>query len=88
MERVEISAAELNLPAIINQVRRDRVPIELSDGQVPVARIVPIEKTHSMAELEQALRTTSRLGTDSEDFARDVLSVRQDLGELDDPWGS
>ena len=88
MERIEISAANINLSEIVKQVSRDRVSIELADGQVPLARIVPIEKSHSMVELDRALRANVRLGDDAKDFASDVQSARNSLGELDDPWES
>lgn len=88
MERIEISTAKLNLSEIVNHVSRDRVIIELSERQVPLARIIPIDRTPSMADLDRALRDSTRLGEDAESFARDVLSARQFLGELDDPWES
>lgn len=88
MERIEISTTTISLSEIAKQVSRNRVPLELSEGHVPLARIVPIEKLHSLAELDRALRNSSRLGEDTEAFARDVLSIRQSLGELDDPWES
>ena len=88
MERIEITTTNFSLSDIVKHVSRDRVIVELSDGQVPVARIVPIDKPQSMSNLDQALRGCVRLGEDAESFAEDVLSVRQSLGELDDPWES
>lgn len=88
MEKIELSNTDISLSDIVKHVSRDRVTIELSDGQVPLARIVPIAKTQTMTELDRALRDCSRLGDDAESFARDVLSVRQSIGELDDPWES
>ena len=88
MERIEISSTNFSLADIVKHVSRDRVTIELSDGQVPLARIVPIAKSQTMTELDRALRETCRLGDDSESFANDVLSQRQLNGELDDPWES
>ena len=41
-----------------------------------------------MVDLDRALRDCTRLGSDAEQFALDVLSVRQSIGELDDPWES
>lgn len=88
MERIEISTTTISLSQVAKQVCRNRVPLELSEGHVPLARIVPIDKPHSLAELDRALRENSGLGNDTEAFARDVLSIRQSLGELDDPWAS
>lgn len=88
MEKIEISNTNISLSDIAKHVSRDRVTIELSDGQVPLARIVPIAKARTMTELDRALRDCNRLGDDAESFAIDVLSVRQSIGELDDPWES
>ena len=88
MERIEISTANINLSEIVKQVARDRVSVELSEGQVPLARIVPIDQPHSMTDLNRALVECTRLGEDAEAYALDVLSVRNSIGELDDPWES
>jgi hypothetical protein len=87
MERIDITS-NISLSDIANHVSRDRVSVELSDGQVALARIIPIDKPQSMAGLDRALRDCIRLGEDAEQFAQDVLSVRQSIGELDDPWES
>ena len=88
MERIDISAANINLSEIVKHVLRDRISVELSEGQIPLAKIVPIDTTRSMADLDRALRESARLGEDAEAYALDVLSVRQSIGELDDPWES
>lgn len=88
MERIEISTVNVSLSELVKHVSRDRVIVELSDGEVPLARIVPIDKPQSMSDLDRALRNCSRLGEDATPFADDVLSVRQSMGELDDPWES
>jgi len=88
MEKIEISNTNISLADIVKHVSRDRVTIELSEGHVPLARIVPIAKIQTMTELDRALRASSRLGDDAESFAHDVLSLRQSIGELDDQWES
>jgi hypothetical protein len=88
MEKIEISTANLSLSDVARHVSRDRVVVELSDGKVPLARMIPIEKSYSMHDLDRALRECPRLGEDAGSYANDVLSVRQSIGELDDPWES
>jgi len=88
MERIEISIVNVSLSDIVKHVSRDRVTVELSDGEVSLARIIPVARTRSMAELDRALRERIRLNDDAESFAEYVLSVRQSIGELDDPWES
>ena len=53
MERTEISAI-VSLSDIVKHVSRDRVSVELSDGQVPLAWIVPVDKPQSMSDLDRA----------------------------------
>ncbi len=88
MERIEISSAHISLSELVKHVSRDQVSIELAEGSVPLAKIVPIASKRSMADLDQALRENSKLGDDADGFAQDVLSVRRSIGELDDPWES
>ncbi len=88
MERIEISTTDLNLSEVVYLVSKSRTTVELSDGQVPLVKMIPIEKPHSMAELDRELRNCTRLCDDANTFGQDVLSVRQLLGELDNPWES
>jgi hypothetical protein len=55
MERIEISNPNVSLSDIVKHVSRDRISVELSDGQVPLAIIVPIDKPTTMADLDRAL---------------------------------
>ena len=77
MERIEISSKTIDLMAIVRRVSSDRVLVELTEGQVPLVQIVPVEQPHSMAELDRALRATPRLADDANSFAADVLADRQ-----------
>lgn len=88
MQRIDLTTTSMSLAEMVKQVSRDRVPFEISEQQVPLARIVPIDAEHSLADLERALRELPRLGDDAEEFEREVLSTRISLGELDDPWES
>jgi len=88
MERIELSTTTCSLSDVARQVCRAHVPLELTEGEIPVARIVPVDRPRSMEELDRALREIPPLGDDSETFAQDVLSIRETLGELDDPWAS
>ena len=87
MEQIEVSAAGIRLAELVKRVSQDRIVVELADHATPLARIVPLERPHTLAELDQALRTCE-LGNDAEAFAADVLAARQSHGELDNPWES
>jgi hypothetical protein len=86
MERVEIS--DVNLVDVVKHVARDQVAVELADGQVPLAKLIPIGKKSSMSDLDRALRKNLPLVEGDQAFAQDVLSVRDSLEKLDDPWAS
>ncbi|MDZ4847993.1 MAG: hypothetical protein SGI77_01745 [Pirellulaceae bacterium] len=86
MEKHEILASNIDWPNLVRHVARDRVVVELAEGQVPVARLVPIERPKTFADLDRALRSLPRLGDDAEQFKADVNQVRSSLKELDDPW--
>jgi hypothetical protein len=66
MEKIEISNTNISLSEIAKHVSRDVVAIELSDGQVPLARVVPISKTQTLTELGRALRALPSLADDAE----------------------
>jgi antitoxin (DNA-binding transcriptional repressor) of toxin-antitoxin stability system len=88
MERHEISAEAIDWPSLVRHVVRDRVTVELADGEKPIAMLVPIEPPRTMADLDRALRQLPRLGEDAERFESDVQEVRSSMKELDDPWES
>ena len=86
MERHEILLSKINWPDLIRHVVRDKVVVELSEGQIPIARLVPIEEPKGLAELDRALRQLSPLGNVAECFEADVNEVRSSMRKLDDPW--
>jgi|GEM_PF-1119556 len=88
MERHEISTEKIDWPSLVRHVVRDRVVVELADGELPIAMLVPIERPRTMADLDAALRQLPRLGEDATSFEADIQEVRASMGELDDPWES
>lgn len=88
MEKIDISSANISLSELVKHVSRDGVSVELSESEVPLARIVPIETVASMIELDRAMRASPSLQEDAVPFADDILSVRREAIELDDPWES
>ena len=67
---------------------RDRVVVELAEGQNAVARLIPVESPKSLAQLDLALRQLPPLGDDAECFEVEVREIRASMMELDDPWES
>ncbi|MDZ4850439.1 MAG: hypothetical protein SGI77_14230 [Pirellulaceae bacterium] len=88
MERHEFLSSKIDWPNLVRHVVRDRVVVELAEGQIPVARLIPIESPKTLADLDRALRKLPTLGDDAEYFERDVIEVRSSMKDLDDPWES
>ncbi len=88
MERHEILSPTINWPELVRHVAEDQVVVELSDGQIAMARIVPIQRPKSFAELDRALRKLPALGDDAERFEADIRDIRSSMQPLDDPWES
>jgi len=88
MERHEFLSGKIDWPNLVRHVVRDKVVVELAEGQIPVARLVPIDEPKSLAELDRALRQLPPLGDDGECFEADVNEIRSTMKELDDPWES
>lgn len=68
MERHEISTEKIDWPSLVRHVVRDRVVVELADGELPIAMLVPIERPRTMADLDAALRQLPRLAEDATSF--------------------
>ena len=88
MERHEISTEKIDWPNLVRHVVRDKVIVELAEGELPVAMLVPIERPRTMADLDSALRQLPRLGEDATSYEKDIQEVRALMTELDDPWAS
>ena len=88
MERHEFLSSKIDWPNLVRHVVRDRVVVELAEGEIPVAKLVPIEKPKTLVDLDRALRQLPSLGDDAKYFESDVNEVRSSMTELDDPWES
>lgn len=88
MERHEISTEKIDWPNLVRHVVRDKVVVELAEGELPIAMLVPIERPRTMAGLDSALRLIPRLGEDATSFEADLQDVEASMKELDDPWES
>ena len=86
MERQSISDPQLNWSALIEHVVRDQVTVELAQGANVLARISPVTKSITMAELNAALAAVPSLGDDAASFERDVLEIRKSLPQEKNAW--
>ena len=76
MERHEILSTNLDWPSLVRHVAKDQVVVELADGEVAVARLVPVGKPKTMEDLDCALRQLPPLGDDAEAFEEDIRELR------------
>ena len=53
MERHEISTEKIDWPNLVRHVVRDRVAVELAEGELPIAMLIPIERPKTMADLDK-----------------------------------
>jgi len=88
MERHEFLSSKIDWPNLVRHVARDRVVVELAEDEIPVAKLIPIERPKTLADLDRALRQLPLLDDDAECFEADVNEVRSSMKELDDPWES
>jgi antitoxin (DNA-binding transcriptional repressor) of toxin-antitoxin stability system len=79
MERHEISTEKIHWPELVRHVACERVVVELSDLQRPIAMLVPIERRKTMAELDVALRLLPRLGVAGPKQRRDASDLARRL---------
>lgn len=88
MERHEILTEKIDWPNLVRHVVRDRVVVELAEGELPVAMLVPIDRPKTMADLDKALRLLPTMGDDAVSFEADIQDIRASMKDLDDPWES
>lgn len=88
MEKQDISNPKLDWASLIRHVANDQVTVELADGSIAIARVVPMKKSISMKDFASMMSSLPTLGDDAESFARDVESVRSSFKEVSDPWES
>ena len=67
---------------------KDQVTVELADGSVAIAQVIPMKKSISIKDFASLMSTLLSLGEDAESFAKDVESVRDGFRNVIDPWES
>jgi hypothetical protein len=88
MEKQDISNPNIDWANLVRHVAKDQVTIELADGTVAIAQVIPIKKSVSMKDFSAMMRLLPSLGEDAESFARDVEAARSGFKEDSDPWES
>ena len=88
MDKQDISNPNIDWADLVRHVARDQVTVELADGTVALAKVVPMKKSVSMKDFASMMSSLPSLGEDGESFAKDVEAVRKSFKEVSDPWGS
>ncbi len=88
MEKQDISNPSVDWVSLVRHVAADQVTVELSDGAVAIAQVVPVKKSISMKDFALIMSRLPSLGEDAASFARDVESARSNFKEVSDPWES
>ncbi|XZE17693.1 hypothetical protein SH449x_002968 [Pirellulaceae bacterium SH449] len=88
MEKQDISNPNIDWARLVRHVAADQVTIELADGTVTIAQVIPIKKSISIRDFASLMSTLPSLGEDAESFAKDVETVRNSFKEVIDPWES
>jgi hypothetical protein len=88
MEKQDISNPNIDWADLVRHVARDRVTVELADGSVAIAEVVPKISPVSMKDFASIMASIPLLGPDAEDFAKDIEAVRKNFVDANDPWES
>lgn len=88
MERQDISNPGIDWANLVRHVAKDQVSIELAEGAIAIARVIPVQRTVSMKDFSAIMSSIPSLGDDIESFAHDVESARKCFKETSDPWES
>lgn len=88
MEKQDISNPNIDWASLVRHVAKDQVTIELADGTVAIAQVIPIKKSVAMKDFAAMMNSLPSLGKDAESFARDVEATRSSFKEESDPWES
>ncbi len=83
-----MNSESFNWNSILRHVVRAKTTVEISENDVPVARIEPIRRSISMSELNSVLSALPSLGTDIDSFATDIERALSEFPDADDPWAS
>jgi hypothetical protein len=88
MEKQDISDPNIDWASLVRHVAKDQVTIELADGMIGIAQVIPIKKSVPIKDFAAIMSSLPSLGEDADSFARDVEAVRSSFKEDSDPWES
>lgn len=88
MEKADILNPDIDWANLVRHVARDQISVELSDGPIAIAEVVPKKLPILMKDFAAFMGSIPTLGDDADSFAKDIESSRQIFTEVSDPWES
>ena len=77
MEKANILNQDIDWANLVRHVARDQVCVELSDGSIAIAEVVPKKTPILMRDFAAFMGSIPQLGEDAESFAKDIESSRR-----------
>lgn len=88
MEKQDISNPNIDWASLVRHVAKDPITVELADGTVAIAQVIPMKKSVSIKDFTARMSSLPSLGDDAQTFANDVEAVRRSFKQVADPWES
>jgi len=88
MEKADILNPDIDWAHLIRHVARDQISVELSEGSIAIAEVVPKKTPILMNDFAAFMGSIPRLGEDADSFAHDIEFSRRIFTEVSDPWES
>jgi len=88
MEKADILNPDIDWATLVRHVARDQVTVELADGSIAIAEVVPKKTPILMKDFAAFMSSIPALGDDADSFANDIESSRSIFKEVSDPWES
>jgi antitoxin (DNA-binding transcriptional repressor) of toxin-antitoxin stability system len=86
MNRISVIEAGRHFEALIEQVTRQGLTVDLVRDDQIVAQLSPVRRRLQASDLPWVFAGLPTLGDDAESFARDLERIRQELPRESDPW--
>jgi len=88
MEKADILNPDIDWATLVRHVARDQVTVELADGSIAIAEVVPKKTPILMKDFAAFMKSVPALEDDADSFANDIESSRSIFKEVSDPWES
>jgi len=74
MKKADILNPDIGWAHLIRQVAKDQISVELSEGSIAIAEVVPKKTPILMKDFAAFMNSTPHLGEDADSFANDIES--------------